>query len=107
MRVADEALAVEVVAVLERDGRWLRASTLMHRMMKRRPPPLEPLLSGQRPLQEASPEEREAWRLFVETIVPLVRLGRVDGMGNFGTDESDEPPVDHPFCRVRALTPGK
>lgn len=43
--------------------------------------------------------ELRAWHVYVETLIPLVRNGHVDGEGNFGSGE--ERPIDHPFVRVR------
>ncbi len=100
----DAATAHQVMAVLRRDPRWLRASTVMHRMMKQRAPALEHFLSGHRPLRQATELERRAWEIFVETIVPLVHCGVIEGEGNFGVPGgrlTDNGPMDHPFCRVR------
>jgi len=101
----DDALVEAVRAALERDPRWLRVSTLLHRMLGERAPVLEELLSGTRSLAKASPLEKRAWTLYVETIVPMVRSGAIEGEGNFGVvsdDPHDDRPIDHPFVRVRA-----
>ncbi len=99
----DAALAERVLSKL--DSRWVRVSTLLHRLLGQRAPVLEVFLCGDRSLKSATPLERRAWDLYVETIVPLVRAGTIEGEGNFGVvsdDPLDDRPIDHPFVRVRA-----
>lgn len=91
-----------VLAFLRGDPRWHRGESVLRRMLGDPVPSLDAFLTQARPIGDADDDEREAWLLYAETLVPMVRLGILEGEGNWGNAAQNEPPIDHPFVRVRA-----
>lgn len=93
-----------ILALLRGDPRWYRGESVLRRMLGGPVPSLDAFLTQERAICDADDDddEREAWLLYAETLVPMVRLGILEGEGNWGSAAQNEPPIDHPFVRVRA-----
>ena len=93
-------------AVLAEDPRWLRSATVIKRVLKlARVPELELYLKDPQKLADAPDDVLRSYKLYVETLAPLVRRAPIDdlvqleGWGHFGTASS--APVDPAYTKLR------
>lgn len=76
---------------------------MIRRVTGMRPPSLL-VLMDRRSLDGATGDERRAWSVYVDNLVPMARLGQIEAQGNIG-HAADFPTGDMPmapdFVRVR------